>query len=490
MLLRTKRLWWKRIAVSAALTAALMPAGPWTASAEASAERERMIQVLELLSGSHVSGISEGALTDAAIRAMVEAVDDPYTQYLSKEDYARFQSQLSRSYIGIGVSIGADGEGIFIGDVFKGSPASEAGLAVGDYILEAGGQSLRGLSTADTAGLIMGEENTEVVLKLLRNGETLQVKVIRRGIQLPVLESALLDGGVAYMKLYSFSEEADEQFAQALAELKTRPELRSLVLDLRDNPGGLLDSAARIAARFIPQGAVIHTKNRSGTDEPVTITSGESQNMPVYVLVNENSASASEVLAGALQDYGAAVIAGARTFGKGSVQQLVPFPDGASLKLTIEEYLTPNGHPVNGVGIKPDLELDGSLNQLLTVLRKAGVSKLHLDKNRYAITVNGLKLNEGLPAYEEDGRLWIHARVLAAMIGAETVWNPDSWSVEIRGQGGQAAAGGGRFSEALGNARFTENRMFLDAEAFEQAFPTFSAEGELDKLTLTAGGGN
>jgi carboxyl-terminal processing protease len=473
---------WKRLALSAVVAAVMLPAAPVMASSSS----DRMDQVLEILSGQHVSGVAEDKLSEAAIRAMVEAVGDPYTVYMSKEEWTGFQSQLSRNYSGIGVSIGQDGKGLFIGDVFTGSPAAKAGLQAGDYIVRADGHDLTSASPTDAARFIQGEANTEVALEVLRSGQTLSMKVVRQPIQLPVLESTMLDGGVGYVKLYSFSADADEQFAAALQKLKGNPEFRSLVLDLRDNPGGLLDSAARIAAKFIPNGAVIHTKDRSGKDEPVEIQSGERLDKPVYVLVNGKSASCSEVLAGALQDYGAAVIVGTQTFGKGSVQQVYPFQDGASLKVTIEEYYTPKGHPVNKVGIKPDWELEGSLNQLLSVLGKAGVTGFQLEKNRSALTLNGIKISDGLPAFEADSRIWIHSRVLAAMVGAETVWNPETQSVDIRSAGKTDAAS---FSEELGNARYEEDMMFIDAAAFGAAFPTFTLKGDFEQLELQAGQG-
>ncbi|WP_438445744.1 S41 family peptidase [Gorillibacterium sp. sgz5001074] len=478
---------WKKGTAAAALMAVLVAATALPVYAADSGETaEKKEQVLKLLTGLHVSGITEDQLAKDSIKSMVESVKDPYTVYMSPEDYAGFQSQLARNYIGIGVTIGTDANGIYIADTFKGSPAEEAELAVGDYILAADGHDLSGKTTSDAASFIMGKADTKVELKIRRSGEERTVTVTRREIQLPVLESHLFGGGVGYMKLYSFSSDSDELFEAQLEALKGMPGFHALVLDLRDNPGGVLDSAARIAANFIPKGTVIHTKDRAGTDEPIEILSGEKQSVPVYVLVNENSASASEVLAGALQDHGAAQVAGTRTYGKGSVQQLFAFADGSSLKLTVEEYFTPNWHPVNKVGIQPDLQLNGDLNQLFTVLRKAGVSEFRLDKTRSSISVNGVKVDDGLPAFEENGHVYIHSRVLGAMIGAETLWRPESFTVEIKNA---SAAAGAQFSEALGNAKMDHDLMYLDAEAFEQFFPTFTAAGTLDKLELTAGQG-
>jgi carboxyl-terminal processing protease len=475
---------WKKLSLSVLVAVSVLPAWP----AAASTTSERVDQVLELLSGSHLSGTSEEALGDAAIRAMVDALKDPYTEYMSKEDMTRFQNSLSRSYIGIGVEIGLDKGGIFIGNVFKGSPAEASGLQVDDYIVAVDGKELSGLSTGEVSVLIKGEEKSNVSLTVRRGDSSLNATVLRQDIQLPVLESGMFSDGVGYMRLYSFSDDADEQFSAALDDLKGRGNFRSLVLDLRNNSGGLLESAAHIAARFIPKGTVIHTRNRSGNDEPVEIQQGESLSVPVYVLVNGYSASASEVLAGALQDHKAAIIAGTRTYGKGSVQELHKFEDGASLKITIEEYYTPNGNPVNGIGIRPDLDVEGDINQLITVLRKAGVSDFRLEQNRSSLQVNGLKTDSSLPFFKEEGHIWVHSRVLAAMVGSEVRWIPEaSEAVLTTGPAGKAP----RFSEHIGNARFIEGRLYLDTAAFQAAYPEFSvlSEDDASRLLLRTGKG-
>lgn len=472
---------WRKMALTAMLSAVIAPA--WTVSA--SEASDRLQQVLELLSTTHVSGVSEEALSDAAIQAMVEALNDPYTEYMSKQEWGQFVDSLSRNYVGIGVQIGQSAEGIYIEQVFPGTPAEEAGLLRNDVIVEVDSTPITDHTTEELVALIVGEADTPVTVTVRRGTEKLAKTMLRKAVSLPVVEGGYFDG-VGYLKVHSFSEDADEQFAQKLEEMKASGDFRSLVVDLRNNPGGLLESAGYIASNFIKDSVLIHTKTRAGTDEPAKIVGGSTLDVPVYVLVNENSASASEVLAGALQDYGAAVIAGNQTYGKGSVQSVYSLKDGSMLKITVEEYFTPNGHPVNQVGITPDIQLDGSLNQLLTVLRLAGVQEFQLRKDRAVLTVNGMQVTDALPVIEQDGKLWIHSRVLAAIIGAEVEWLADVGGVRINRE---EAASGAVFTPQEGNALQVEDYLFLDAAAFAGVYPQVHVEGDAAQLVLQSGAG-
>jgi carboxyl-terminal processing protease len=474
---------WKKIALTAVLTAAVAPA--WTASA--SEASDRMQQVLNLLSTTHVSGVSEEALSDSAIKAMVDSLNDPYTQYMSKKEWSQFEGSLSRSYVGVGIMIGKTDDGIFIEQVFKGAPALEAGLERNDKIVNVNDKDVTGYTTDQLVNLIVGEENTNVTITVLRGDQHITKTMPRRAVSLPVVESSYLDGGVGYVKIHSFSDNSDELFSDSLAAMKAKGDFKSLVVDLRDNPGGLLESAAYIASEFVKDNVLIHTKTRAGTDEPVKIVGGNTLDLPVYVLVNENSASASEVLAGALQDYGVAVIAGTKTYGKGSVQNVYPLTDGSKLKVTIEEYLTPKGHPVNKIGITPDVALEGDMNQLLSVLHMAGAKELTVTKERSLVTVNGTQVSDPLPVFEEDGRLWIHSRVLAAMVGAELEWQPEVQGVELTVKGSTAKP---VFDLTSGTARRAGDLLFIDAAEFAKAYDGFTVEGNAVNLKLKSVLGN
>ncbi|MDF2923352.1 MAG: hypothetical protein K0R57_2266 [Paenibacillaceae bacterium] len=476
---RTRLPIWKKAVITVLLTASVVPA--WTASASEATDKVQL--VLEILAENHVGGASEDVLSQSAIKAMVESLNDPYTEYMDKSQWGQFVNGITRSYVGVGIQISKAEDGIYIERVFAGTPAEGAGLKQDDKIVKVNDTAITEQTADELVALILGEEGTPVSITVQRGSEQLAKSMSRKAVSLPVLESAYLKGGVGYLKVHSFSEDADEQFIAKLAEMKAKSDFRSLVVDLRDNPGGLLDTAGNIAGQFIKDNVLIHTKTNKGADNPVSIVGGTALDVPVYVLVNGNSASASEVLAGALQDYEAAVIIGTQTYGKGSVQNVYSLTDGSMLKVTIEEYFTPKGHPVNKVGITPDLTVEGSLNQLLTGLRAAGATDLEVAKNRSIVSVNGLQVNDVLPLLEEDGRLWIHSRVLAALIGAEVEWLDAEEAVQI---GVKDAAAKAVFSPSAGNARLEQELLFIDVSAFAEKFPQLTVEGNETKLKLHA----
>lgn len=475
---------WKKAALTALLTTALIPAGTVSAGAGA----DRLGEVLELLSTAHVSGVTEEALSNEAIKAMVESLKDPYTQYMSKEEWAGFLGGLGRQFVGIGVQITKSEEGIYIEQVFTGTPAAGAELMRNDIIVKVNDAEVTDQTTTnDLVQLIMGEENTDVTITVRRDNALITKTMKRKAVSLPVVESSYLDGGVGYVKVHTFSDDSAQLFAAKLAEIKQKSDFHALVVDLRGNPGGLLSAARSIASNFVKEGVLIHTKTRTGTDEPVMIAGGSTLNVPVYVLVNENSASASEVLAGALQDYGAAVIIGTQSYGKGSVQNVFSLSDGSVLKVTVEEYLTPKGNPVNKVGITPDVKAEGDLNQLLSALHLAGVKNLQVSKDRSVLTVNGMQVNDRLPVLEQDGRLWVHSRVLAAMVGAKLEWLPEVSGVQLTTEG---AAEKPVFSLENGKAMQAGDYLFLDAAAFAKQYPQLQVSGDATKLELIAAAGN
>lgn len=475
----------KRLTFSLILSASLIPVSLVHAS-DIDKDQQRLDEVYEVISKLHVSGISGTELSESAIKGMIDALNDPYTQYLPEKDWKQFENGLERHYVGIGAVIDKDERGFYIDQVIAGSPAEQANLQSKDYILAIDAQPVDKKQQNELVDLIRGPENTNVVLTIQRGDAKLDVTLVRRSISLPVIDANLLPGGIGVIKIYSFSTEADERFAQTLAEW-SKTGIQSLVIDLRDNPGGLLETARNIAKQFIKQGVLIHTKDRDQNDEPVPITNGNTVNYPVYVLVNENSASASEVLAGALQDYKAATVIGSKTFGKGSVQSLFELSDGSRIKVTVEEYFTPNGRQVNHKGITPDVSVESPIPQLLTVLRKAGAEKLQLKKESNTVWVNGLKTDSPLVTAEDGNKVYVHSRVLAALAGGDIAWNGQNGTVEITANNGANKA---VFSLNSGEARFVDGYMLVELGAFTQAFPNVSWTKNGGVLELTAGKGD
>ncbi|MCZ8521464.1 MULTISPECIES: S41 family peptidase [Paenibacillus] len=404
---------------------------PAASPLRAAASGDRVQEVMELLQQKHVSAPAPDTLSDAAVAAMVEALKDPYTQYFTPEELKQFEAAVENQYVGIGVRIGLEEQGVYIAEVFEGSPAKEAGLAAGDLIVSVGGTSAAGKKTGDIARLIAGEPGTEVTVGVQRGSEPLEFKVARKQVQIPTVVSRIFPGQTGYLQVTSFSSDADELLEKELAALKNQG-IRSLVLDLRDNPGGLLESAKGMIRQFVKEGTLIHTLDRNRVDEPVAFSGGTTQSFPLYVLVNENSASASEVLTGALQDYGAAVhVIGAHTYGKGSVQNVFELKSGGALKVTIEEYLTPKMRKVNHVGLDPDVAVEGGFAQLVTALRLAGAEAPAITADPRITTVGGVMVQDSLPVVRENGQTYVPARALAAYLGATVQWNEASRSIVL-----------------------------------------------------------
>jgi carboxyl-terminal processing protease len=289
--------------------------------------------------------------------------------------------------------------------------------------------------------------------------------------------------GTGYIKLSSFSSEADELFAAKLQELKLKP-IQSLVIDLRDNGGGLLDTATNIAKLFIKEGVLIHTNDRNHIDTPINLQGGSSVDFPVFVLMNENSASASEVLAGALQDYKKATIIGTKSYGKGSVQSIFPLSNGGVLKVTIEEYLTPNNHKVNKVGITPDIESLGDIPQLLTALQAAGTHSFKLTHNHNEITLNDQVLTgENYTVRTLGNKTYVPSRVLAALIEGSVSWNGTSKEIQISASDKKEV-----FAISPEGALIEKGTTYLELNNFSSKFPQLHWSMEKDLLTLEVKG--
>ncbi len=298
-------------------------------------------------------------LSRAAIKGIVEELDDPYTYYLAPEVARLGMSNLEGKFDGIGATVAVKDEKITIVAPIPGSPAAEAGIKPGDVILEINGQSTEGMTLTEAVLLIRGLKGTPVTL-LVRHedqDETEEIEIIRDEIKLTSVNFEM-KGDIAHLVITHFSERTDEELAEALQSIGEQG-ATGIILDLRSNPGGLLESVVDVASYFLSDGIVVKVRDN---EEKITVRNvrggREVTDLPVVVLVNEHSASGSEVLAGALQDRSRATIAGSTTFGKGSVNIVQPLGDGSSMSITVARWLTPNGHLIEGKGLVPDYELD------------------------------------------------------------------------------------------------------------------------------------
>jgi carboxyl-terminal processing protease len=299
------------------------------------------------------------ALAQGAIRGMVEALDDPYTSYLDAQDYQLSLKNLEGSFEGIGAYVTIRDEQLMIIAPIADSPADKAGIRAGDIILEVDGQPTMGMSLAEAVLLVQGPEGTPVDLLVLHEGESEPelISIVRALIEVPSVDFEMRDE-FAYIIISYFSERTAEELLPVIQSLEAQG-AEGIILDLRDNPGGLLETVVDVASFFLKEGVVAEVVDNQGRRDVYSVKSGGiTTDLPMVVLVNEYSASGSELLAGALQDYGRALVAGATTFGKGSVDILRRLSDGSGLYITNARWFTPNGRLIEGEGIHPDHELE------------------------------------------------------------------------------------------------------------------------------------
>lgn len=312
----------------------------------------------------YLHDVTEEELQNGIYKGMLQALNDPYSEYYTAEELAALMEETEGIYYGIGAYVSQDtATGLpKISGVIEGAPAEEVDLRANDLIYEVDGTSTYGLSLTEAVSLIKGPENTEVTLTIVREGETdyLNVKVTRRKVETPTVEHEMLEDGMAYIQLKEFDEVSVKQFEDALADVR-KDGMKGMILDLRANPGGSLSAVVDMARMILPKGMIVYTEDKSGKRSEYTCDGDKELDVPLVVLVDMNSASAAEIMAGAIKDYELGTLVGTTTFGKGIVQQIIPFRDGSAVKVTISAYYTPKGNNIHGLGIEPDVvcEFDG-----------------------------------------------------------------------------------------------------------------------------------
>lgn len=302
--------------------------------------------------------INTDEMIEGMYAGMVSSLGDPYSVYYTAEEWKELMQDTEGVYYGIGAYVSLDSVSGYgkISGVIANTPAQEAGLRENDIIYEVDGESAYGLELSEIVAKIKGEEGTTVHLTIYRDGESdyLEIDVVRKKIESPTVNYEMLDNDIGYIQITEFDEVTYDQFAEALSVIKGSG-AKGLILDLRSNPGGSLSVVVDIARRILPKGLIVYTEDRSGKRTEYSCDGKSELQMPLVVLVNGNSASASEILAGAVKDYGKGTLIGTTTFGKGIVQRLLPLADGTALKLTVSAYYTPNGNNIHDIGIEPDI---------------------------------------------------------------------------------------------------------------------------------------
>lgn len=331
----------------------------------------KLTKYREIIDKYYLGDVEDIALEEGAIKGYIEGLGDPYTEYISKEEMDTYLDDTMGNFVGIGIYMikNTQYDKIQVLSTIKGSPAEKAGIQAGDLIISADGVEYSADDMTTASNKIKGEEGTKVTIEVLRGAEKLKFELTREKVKVNQVEGKVLSNNIGYIKFTSFDETTAEDFKNQYQELAKKG-IQSLIIDLRNNGGGIVDQALEIADYMTPKDSVLLyevDKNRKETvkkakEDPIV-------NMPIVILTNENTASASEILAGALKDLGKAKIVGTTTYGKGVIQQILKLNDGSGLKITIEEYQTPNRNKINKVGIQPDekVELPSTVNSLLTI---------------------------------------------------------------------------------------------------------------------------
>jgi carboxyl-terminal processing protease len=341
-------------------------------------EMQQLAAVFGIVKNDYVESVDEKKLISDAISGMVSGLD-PHSQYFDKKSFKEFRESTGGKFVGIGIEMGMEDGLVKVVSPIEGSPAFRAGLKPGDLITRIDDTAVKGLTVDQAVKRMRGDPNTKVMLQVFRKTEnrSFPVTIVREEIRMQSVRARLVDPGYGWVRVSQFQDRTVDDFVRKVEELyKQDPNLKGLVLDLRNDPGGLLDGAIALSAAFLPENTVVVTTNgqidesratyraspehyaRRGGADPLRRLPAALKNVPLVVLVNEGSASASEIVAGALQDHKRATIMGAQTFGKGSVQTIRPLTADTALKITTARYYTPSGRSIQAKGIVPDIWLD------------------------------------------------------------------------------------------------------------------------------------
>lgn len=339
----------------------LLAGGVVSCSVFKSEENQKMELLNSLIDRYYIGDVDETDLSEGVYKGYIEGLGDPYSVYYDEEETKQMSESLSGEFGGVGALMSQDRETgvITVLQVYDGSPAQEAGMRDGDTLYKVEGEEVTGEDLSDVVSKVKGEKGTQVTLTVLRadTGDEEELTITRDTIEAQTVSHEMKENNVGYIRITEFDTVTYEQYKEALEDLEDQG-MERLIVDLRSNPGGNLDTVCDILDLMLPEGLIVYTEDKNGEREEYTSDEENQFDKPLVVMMNGYSASASEIFAGAIQDYGLGQIVGTQSYGKGVVQSVFDLQDGTSVKLTIAEYFTPNGRSIDGEGITPDAEVE------------------------------------------------------------------------------------------------------------------------------------
>ena len=331
---------------------------------------DRILQKLQAMEGLvndyFLFDIDSDKIEEGVYDGFVTGLGDKYAEYYTAEDYKKLLEEDSGKYQGIGVTVMKDTvtNYVLIEGVFKNTPAEEAGLQRGDYIISVNGKDTQEMTLNEVVSEIKRDDKANAVLKINRNGKEMDFDIKKTTVIIESVNSRMLDDGIGYIEVTQFIENTDEAFNEAVDDLEAK-KMKGLIIDLRDNGGGLVDSCVNMISRIIPEGDLVtYTETRKGQRDEYKSNSSQVLSVPIVILMNENTASASEIFTGCLRDYKLARSVGVKSYGKGIVQSIIPMTDGSALKFTVSKYYSPNGTNIHETGIEPDVKVEMNEEQV------------------------------------------------------------------------------------------------------------------------------
>jgi carboxyl-terminal processing protease len=375
---------------------------------------QNFAKILNLVQQFYVEEVDTKKLVNGAIKGMLRELD-PHTNYMPPDIFKDFESETSGEFGGLGIEISVQNGILTIISPIEDTPAWIAGIKPGDKIIAIDNQSTKGFSLVEASALLKGKRGTSIILSVIREGQEkpIDFKIVRGNVKIKSIKPTSLDEGFLYVKITSFIDNTSSDLEKALAEFKkhNNGKIEGILIDLRRNPGGLLDQAIKVSDLFLKEGIIVSTIGRDQKNKEVSMASKKAPylDVPVVILINEFSASASEIVSGALQDNKRAIVVGERSFGKGSVQSVIKLGDGSGLKLTVARYYTPSGVSIQSEGIRPDIEIEDidaelfakSINKTKGLREKDISGHLKSDKEKQAE-----KKNQTIPSMDKNAVAW------------------------------------------------------------------------------------